>query len=101
MKKIKNIFRGINNWFKAQIKCLAFKKIIKEQRNQIEKLEEQLEKEKVEVERLQFEIDRDDKLRQIKYFEKRMEELHVQRRLLRAEINEKNETIKELERKIR
>ena len=101
MKKIINIFRGIKNWFKAQIKCLAFKKIIKEQRNQIEELEEQLEKSKVEIERLQFEIDRDDKLRQIKYFEKRMEEFHVQRRMLRSEINEKNEIIKELEKKVK
>lgn len=94
MKKIKNIFRGINNWFKAQIKCLAFKKIIKEQKKKIDELEEQIIKLNIEVDNLKFEIDRDDKLQRISYLEKRIEEQHKQKRELREEIHqlkEKNE----------
>ena len=86
MKKTKNIFRGIKNWFKAQIKCLTFKKIIKEQQKEIEKLEEQIVKLNIEVDNLKFELDRDDKLQRIRYLEKRVEEQHIQKRSLREEI---------------
>ena len=91
MIKIKNIFRGIKNWFKAEIKCSIYKKAIKQQDKEIEELRETIEDLKKENENLQFELDRDDKQQRINYLEKRIEEFFVIRRSLRDEIKELKE----------
>ena len=91
MKKLKNIFRGIENWFKAQAKCLIYKKIIKELNVKLEDASDKIAELKTKVDNLQFEIDRDDKLQRIKYLEGRVEEQHVQKRALGDEIKELKE----------
>ncbi len=63
--------------FKKGIKVVELNSLVKKQKKQIESLEDFIEDLKIQNDNLQLQLDKDNKIRQIKYLEKRIEEMYL------------------------
>ena len=81
MKKIDKIIKKVKEFF-------SYKKENRKLKVYVIELEKQVNEYEILCDNLKFEIDRDDNLQRIKYLEKRVEELHIQKRELREELKE-------------